>query len=70
MTKLIAPMVGKIISVEVNVGDTVEKNQSVAVLEAMKMKIPVVAPEGGTVQEINVKVGQTVDADTVIAVIG
>jgi biotin carboxyl carrier protein len=70
VTKLMAPMVGKIISVEVNVGDTVEKNQSVAVLEAMKMKIPVVAPEAGTIQEIDVEVGQTVDTGTVIAVIG
>ena len=65
-----APMVGKIISVDVNVGETVKKNQSVVILEAMKMKIPVVAPEGGAIQEINVKVGQTVDTDTLIAVIG
>ena len=39
-----APMVGKILRVEKNVGDHVEEDEVVVVMEAMKMEIPVVAP--------------------------
>ncbi|MBI4618656.1 MAG: biotin/lipoyl-binding protein [Desulfobacterales bacterium] len=63
-------MVGKIVAVDVKVGDKVEENSQMALLEAMKMEIPVVAPVSGTIKELNVSVGQTVQADTVIAVIG
>ena len=38
-----------------------------ALLEAMKMEIPVVAPEDGTVASIDVAVGDTVEAGAVLA---
>jgi len=41
----------------------------VAVLEAMKMEMPVVAPASGTVKEVKVAAGQEVEAEAVIAVI-
>jgi biotin carboxyl carrier protein len=66
---VMVPMVGKIIAVDVKVGDKVEENSQMALLEAMKMEIPVVAPASGTIKELNVSVGQTVQADTVLAVI-
>jgi biotin carboxyl carrier protein len=62
-------MVGKIVSVTVKVGDRVEENDQIAVLEAMKMEMPVVAPVGGTVKEVHVSGGQEVEAEAVIAVI-
>ena len=62
-------MVGKIVSVSVKVGDKVEENDQVAVLEAMKMEMPVVAPVGGVVKEICVKAGQEVEAEAPIVVI-
>jgi biotin carboxyl carrier protein len=62
-------MVGKILNVVANVGDHVEEDDTIAVMEAMKMEIEVVAPAGGTVSQINVAVGDAVDPDTVIAVI-
>ena len=68
-TSVTVPMVGKIVSVTVKVGDRVQENDQVAVLEAMKMEMPVVAPVGGTVKEIGVKPGQEVEAEAVIAVI-
>ncbi len=43
-TPVTVPMVGKIVSVSVKVGDRVEENDQVAVLEAMKMEMPVVSP--------------------------
>jgi acetyl-CoA carboxylase biotin carboxyl carrier protein len=68
-TPVTVPMVGKIVSVSVKVGDKIKEDDQVAVLEAMKMEMPVVAPITGTVKEICVGPGQEVEAETVIAVI-
>ena len=68
-TSVTVPMVGKIVSVTVKAGDRVEENDQVAVLEAMKMEMPIVAPAPGTVKEICVKAGQEVEAEAVIAII-
>ena len=63
------PMVGKVVSVSVNVGDRVEENDQVAVLEAMKMEMPVVATVGGVVKQVCVSAGQEVEAESPIVVI-
>jgi acetyl-CoA carboxylase biotin carboxyl carrier protein len=68
-TEVTVPMVGKIVAVNVKVGDTVKENDQVATLEAMKMEMPVVAPVSGTVKEVNVKPGDEVTSDTVLMVI-
>jgi len=68
-TSVTVPMVGKIVSVTVKVGDRVEENDQVAVLEAMKMEMPIVAPLTGIVKEVCVAPGQEVEAEAVIAVI-
>lgn len=68
-TPVSAPMVGKILKIEAQVGNQVEEDDVVIVMEAMKMEIPVVAPVSGTVQEIKVAVGQAVEAGDDLAVI-
>jgi biotin carboxyl carrier protein len=68
-TPVTVPMVGKIVSVSVKVGDKIKEDDQVAVLEAMKMEMPIVAPVTGTVKEIRVAPGQEVEAEAVIAVI-
>ncbi len=68
-TPVKVPMVGKIVSVTVKVGDKVQEDDQVAVLEAMKMEMPVVAPVTGTVKEIHIAPGQEVEADQTLAVI-
>jgi acetyl-CoA carboxylase biotin carboxyl carrier protein len=68
-TPVTVPMVGKIVSVSVKVGDRVKENDQIAVLEAMKMEMPIVAPVDGTVKEIHVSGGQEVESEAVIAVI-
>ena len=68
-TPVTVPMVGKIVSVSVKVGDKINEDDQVAVLEAMKMEMPIVAPVTGTVKEIFVAAGQEVEAEAVIAVI-
>ncbi|HYA92823.1 MAG TPA: biotin/lipoyl-containing protein [Thermodesulfobacteriota bacterium] len=68
-TPVTVPMVGKIVSVSVKVGDKIKEDDQVAVLEAMKMEMPIAAPVSGTVKEILVAPGQEVEAEAVIAVI-
>lgn len=66
-TPVSAPMVGKILKIEKNVGDRVEEDDVVIVMEAMKMEIPVVAPASGTMKEIKISLGQAVEAGDLLA---
>ncbi|MBF7081522.1 acetyl-CoA carboxylase biotin carboxyl carrier protein subunit [Desulfallas sp. Bu1-1] len=66
MVQVNAPMVGKVLSVEVKVGDQVKKNDVVVTLEAMKMQIKVYAPSDGEVAEVNVSAGDVVNTETVL----
>jgi acetyl-CoA carboxylase biotin carboxyl carrier protein len=66
-TTITAPMVGKILKVEKNVGDRVDEDEVVLVMEAMKMEIPVVAPASGVLKEIKVSAGEAVEADQLLA---
>jgi biotin carboxyl carrier protein len=68
-TTVEAPMVGKILKVEKNVGDHVDEDEVLIIMEAMKMEIPIVAPVTGTVKEVKVAAGQAVEAEQVLAVI-
>jgi biotin carboxyl carrier protein len=68
-TTVEAPMVGKILKIEKNVGDHVDEDEVMIVMEAMKMEIPIVAPVTGTVKEVKVAAGQAVEAEQVLAVI-
>jgi acetyl-CoA carboxylase biotin carboxyl carrier protein len=62
-------MAGKIIDVKVEVGDTVNEDDELLILEAMKMEMPLVAPTSGKVKEIRCKKGDAVGADDVLVVI-
>ena len=68
-TTVEAPMVGKILKIEKNVGDHVDEDDVVIVMEAMKMEIPIVAPTSGTIKEVKVTPGQAVEAEQELAVI-
>ena len=61
-----APMTGKIVSIVVNLGDKVNAEDEVVIMDAMKMEIPVYAPVEGTVKEINIKEGDSVKTDQVL----
>jgi biotin carboxyl carrier protein len=63
------PISGKIISVDVKVGQVIKEGDVVCILESMKMENPIVAPVGGTVTEVRVKEDQVVKPGDVIAVI-
>ncbi|MFH1060635.1 MAG: biotin/lipoyl-containing protein [Pseudomonadota bacterium] len=69
MAEIKAPMGGKVIKVSVNVGDKISEDDEVAVLEAMKMEMPILSEEDGTVAEVKVSAGQTVEAEQVLVVL-
>ncbi len=62
-----AMMPGKIVTVLVAVGDAVEKEQGILVVEAMKMENEVKAASPGVVKEVLVQPGQAVEAGEVLA---
>jgi acetyl-CoA carboxylase biotin carboxyl carrier protein len=68
-TTVEAPMVGKILKIEKQVGEHVDEDDVVLVMEAMKMEIPIVAPSSGTIKEIKVTIGQAVEAEQALATI-
>lgn len=63
---IVSPMSGKILEIQVQVGDKVAEDDEVVTLEAMKMEIPVVAPVAGEIKEIKVAVGDPVEAEAVL----
>lgn len=68
-TPVTAPMLGKIIQINVKPGDKVSENDSLMVMEAMKVEMDIASPAAGTIAKILVQSGQQVEADTELAVI-
>jgi len=62
-----AMMPGKIVTVLVAAGDTVEKDQGILVVEAMKMENEIKSAGSGVVKEVLVKPGQAVESGEVLA---
>ena len=67
--KVVAGAAGKVFKLDKNVGDHVEKGETVITIEAMKMEIGCSAPEAGTVASIEVSVGDACENGTVLATI-
>jgi len=68
-TEVLVPLAGSIWEIFVEVGDEVEEDDELLVIEALKMENPVYAPCDGTVSEIRVKKGETVEDDDVLMII-
>jgi acetyl-CoA carboxylase biotin carboxyl carrier protein len=68
MAEILAPMSGNIWKIITKEGDSVQADDELIIMEAMKMEIPVTAPSGGTVKALNVKEGDAVEADAVLIV--
>ncbi len=56
-----AHITGTVWKIEVKVGDAVSSEQTLVILESMKMEMPVEAPEAGRVSRILVTEGQAVE---------
>ncbi|MBK8478853.1 MAG: biotin/lipoyl-binding protein [Opitutaceae bacterium] len=64
------PLSGKVVTVDVKVGDTVTPEQALLTIEAMKMNTYIYAPQGGTVTEVLVKAGDSVEEGSVLVRLG
>ncbi len=69
MAEVKAHITGTVWKIEVEVGDEVEEDDEVVILESMKMEMPVEAPCDGVVKEIHVEEGDAVDEDEVLLII-
>jgi biotin carboxyl carrier protein len=64
-----APLTGKILSVDVKVGDKVNEGDQLCILESMKMENPIVATVSGTVVQVGVTPDKVVKTGDMIAII-
>jgi len=64
-----AHITGTVWKIECAVGDQVEEGDTVAILESMKMEMPVEAEDAGTVSEILCEEGQAVSEGDVLIVL-
>jgi biotin carboxyl carrier protein len=67
--EVIFPMPGKVISIEVKAGDTVEMDDTLAVFEAMKIEMPLASTAVGKVVEIKAGAEEMVEVDQVFCII-
>ena len=67
--KVEVPITGKIVSVNVGEGNTINEGDIICMLESMKMENPILAMVSGTVTEVKVSAGQLVQAGDLIAII-
>jgi acetyl-CoA carboxylase biotin carboxyl carrier protein len=67
MTDIEAHITGTVWKIECAVGDDIEEGDTVAILESMKMEMPVEAEDSGRVAEILCEEGQAVnEGDTLV----
>jgi biotin carboxyl carrier protein len=66
---MISGIAGLVVSIRVKVGDRVEPDEDLMVIESMKMMRNYSAPHGGVVKEICVRENQTVNADDILMVV-
>ena len=61
-----SPLAGKVVSIDVKVGDTVKEGAQVATIEAMKMNTYIFAPKTGRIVSIHANPGDGVEEGTVL----
>ncbi len=59
--KIVSPMPGKVIKINVREGQEVKKGEVLLIVEAMKMENNIVSPKAGVIEQINVAEGDMVD---------
>ena len=69
MVEVKAELVGNLWKIVVEVGQAVEEDDTLMILESMKMEIPITTPISGTVTQILVAEGQVVQEGQTVAVV-
>ena len=68
-TEVRSDIAGKVWKIEAAVGDSLAADDTILILESMKMEIPVAAPVGGRLVEIQVVRDDVVGEGDVVAVL-
>lgn len=69
MSKVTANMAGNLWKLHVKVGDIIEAGQEVAILESMKMEIPIESEVTGKIVEVRVSEGDFINEEDVLLVL-
>ena len=69
-TEVEAQIAGSVWKIEKSVGDRIEEEEVILIIESMKMEIPVEAPRSGMILEIRVAEGDSIEEGAVLVVIG
>lgn len=69
-TVIRAPMCGLVVEVPISVGQTVEINQVITILESMKMENEILTPRAGIVRELRAQTGSVVREGDTLAIVG
>jgi biotin carboxyl carrier protein len=64
-----AQITGNVWKIEKAVGDAVQEEDVILIIESMKMEIPVEAPCGGTISEIRTAEGESIEEGDVLVVL-
>lgn len=67
MTDILTDTAGRVLQVLKKPGDRVEEGETVVLIEAMKMEIPICAEAAGMVETVAVTADQMVEEDDVMA---
>ncbi len=69
MANLESPLAGKILAINMEVGQTITEDDELVIIESMKMENPIFSETAGTVKEIMIKIGDRVQEGDVLALI-
>lgn len=64
---IVSSIPGKVVSIDVKVGDRVEEGETILILEAMKMQNEISSPVSGVVTDIFVEEGQSIESNFELA---
>lgn len=64
-----APLVGQVVSIKVNPGDSVNQGDVLVIIEAMKMENELRAPKNGVITEVRVVKGDRVTGGDILVII-
>ena len=68
-TKVVTDVAGNVWKIVAKVGDKVAEDDTIMIMESMKMEIPVTAPKDGTLKEIMVEEGEAIPEGETVAMI-
>ena len=68
-TQVQTDVAGNVWKIVTKVGDKLDEDDTIMIMESMKMEIPVTAPKSGTLKEILVEEGEAIPEGETVAII-